>query len=69
MEWWSFLGTSNPITKGPEVDVWHGEGNSLWVERSLILLLQCEIDLGAMVYLKSYSEVLETAAARAQGKF
>ena len=47
-----------------------GKGtNSLWVGRSLFLQLQCEIDLGAMVYLKSYSEVLETAAARAQGKF
>lgn len=45
-----------------------GKGtNSLWVGRSLFLQLQCEIDLGAMVYLKSYSEVLGTAAARAPG--
>ena len=45
-------------------------GKELTVGGTLtFLLLQCEIDLGAMVYLKSYSEVLETAAARAQGKF
>ena len=46
-----------------------GKGAQCGWDVSLFSLIQCEVDLRAMIYLKSYSEVLETEEARAQGNF
>lgn len=46
-----------------------GKGAQCGWNESLFSLIQCEVDLRAMIYLKSYSEVLETEEAGAQGNF